>query len=154
MTERLKQGVEHDGVIASELVRKGLELRRRVHAKDVELRRLRQEERRLMDLIAARKSGGHASRYLSAKQYGRRKETPISSAAATEIDSTSSPEKTREGHGFHTVTQEEMRRILDVNARKLVHMSGERALRAIRSTKRSDTSANWAAIRMLASMLD
>jgi hypothetical protein len=56
--------------------------------------------------------------------------------------------------GFHSVTQDEMRRILDANAQKLVHMSGAQALRAIRTRKRRDSSAGWTAVRMLASMLD
>jgi molybdenum cofactor biosynthesis enzyme len=57
-------------------------------------------------------------------------------------------------NGFHSVTQDEMRQILDANARKLVHMSGDQALRAIRTSKRRDASASWTTIRMLASMLD
>jgi len=47
-----------------------------------------------------------------------------------------------------------MRRILDANARKLVHMSGDQALLAIRARKRRDDSPGWTTIRMLASMLD
>ncbi len=57
-------------------------------------------------------------------------------------------------NGFHSVTQEEMREILDANARKLVHMSGDQALRVIRTRKRRDDSPGWTTIRMLASMLD
>jgi hypothetical protein len=62
--------------------------------------------------------------------------------------------KPRPANGFRSVTQEEMRRILDINARKLVHMSGDQARRALRTSKRADTSSNWATIRMIASMLD
>jgi hypothetical protein len=57
-------------------------------------------------------------------------------------------------NGFHSVTQDEMRQIIDANARKLVHMSGDQALRAIRIRKRRDDSSGWTTIRMLASMLD
>lgn len=62
--------------------------------------------------------------------------------------------KSKPANGFHSVSQDEMRRILDTNARKLVHMSGDQALRAIRTHKRTDNSAGWTAFRMLASMLD
>lgn len=62
--------------------------------------------------------------------------------------------KSKPANGFHSVSQDEMRRILDANARKLVHMSGDQALRAIRTHKRRDNSAGWTAFRMLASMLD
>ena len=62
--------------------------------------------------------------------------------------------KSKAANSFHSVSQEEMRRILDTNARKLVHMSGDQALRAIRTHKRRDNSAGWTAFRMLASMLD
>jgi hypothetical protein len=62
--------------------------------------------------------------------------------------------KPRPVNGFHSVSEDDMRRILDTNARKLVHMSGEQALHALRTHKRRDNSASWTAFRMLASMLD
>jgi hypothetical protein len=62
--------------------------------------------------------------------------------------------KSKPANGFHSVSQDEMRRILDANARKLVHMSGDQALRAMRTHKRRDNSTGWTAFRMLASMLD
>jgi hypothetical protein len=62
--------------------------------------------------------------------------------------------KPKPANGFHSVSEDELRRILDLNARKLVNMSGDEALRAIRTRKRRDNSAGWTAFRMLASMLD
>ncbi len=62
--------------------------------------------------------------------------------------------KSKLANGFHSVTQDEMRQIIDANARTLLHMSGAQALHAIRTRKRRDPSAGWTTVRMLASMLD
>ena len=56
--------------------------------------------------------------------------------------------------GFYSVSQDEMRQILDANARKLVGMSGDQALRTLRTRKPQDPNGNWSIIKMLASMLD
>lgn len=61
--------------------------------------------------------------------------------------------KSKPADGFHSVTEDELRQIIDANARKLLHISGAQALRAIRTHKRRDPNPDWATIRMLASML-
>ena len=54
---------------------------------------------------------------------------------------------------FISVTQDEMRRILDVNAKELLGISGDTALRRIRKNKTKDT-ADWMTVKMLALLLE